>query len=225
MEPSGHSGAALIAWSKPTAFFLPGDQLCSILKSRCVQRRKLLVPRWQAVCYGRLVRGARKLYAMSGKKRNPNHSIGDQWKHLHRVEHDLAARFSLDLRDKAWEVKHRFAGHFARLQRGSLPFVVLSLVTWLGGGSNRRTFAKLKDKWHGLHPQMFNLTAGVGSLFWKKVFEEVVPDQLIVTPNVLAGHKLLKTVLLGCHPGLVLLHVHLGEQPEQFCRVGEIWLH
>ena len=32
-----------------------------------------------------------------------------------------------EFREKASEVKHRFAGHLARLQRCSLPFVVLSL--------------------------------------------------------------------------------------------------
>ena len=29
--------------------------------------------------------GARKLCAMFGKRRNPNHSVGDRWSHLHKT--------------------------------------------------------------------------------------------------------------------------------------------
>ena len=110
--------------------------------------------------------GVRMLYAMSCMKRNPNHSIGEHLRHLHRVGHEMAARFSLDLSEKALEVEHRFAGHCARLQCGSLPFAVLSLRDLIWRRQQQKDYAKLKDKWHGLHPQRFNCGR------WESVFEK-----------------------------------------------------
>ena len=109
---------------------------------------------------------------MSCKKRNPNNSVGDHSKHLHRAGHDLAARFSLDLREKALKVKHRFAGHFARLQHGSLPFVVLSLRELAWRQQQQKDDSKLKDKWHGRHPQRFNCWRWESVLF-KRFFKQV----------------------------------------------------
>ena len=80
--------------------------------------------------------------------------------------HEMAARLSLDLREKALEVKHRFASHLARLQPGSLPFAVLSLRDLAWWRRQQKDFAKLKDKWHGLHPQRFNCWR------WETVFEK-----------------------------------------------------
>ena len=178
LEPSGHSGAALAhrivkangvfsAWrpillnpnillhARAAAFGI------SVVSSLLWQAGNWT---WTESELSRLGSwGARKLFALSCKKRNPNHSIGEHWKQLHRVGHEMAARLSLDLREKALEVKHRFAGHLARLQPGSLPFAVLSLRD---RRRQQKDFAKLKDKWHGLHPQRFNCWR------WETVFEK-----------------------------------------------------
>ena len=142
LEPSGHSGAALAhrivkangvfsAWrsillnpkiplrTRAAAFGI------SVVSSLLWQAGNWTLTESELSKLGSW--GARKLFALSCKKRNPSHSIGEHWKQLHRVGHEMAARLSLDLREKALEVKHRFAGHLARLQPGSLPFAVLSL--------------------------------------------------------------------------------------------------
>ena len=101
---------------------------------------------------------------MTGKKRNPEHSIGEHWRHLHRVGHELAARLSMDMRDKVFEVKHRFSGHLARLQQCSLLLQVLSLRDRAWWPKQHKERAKLNEKWHGVHPQRFHCWR------WESVF-------------------------------------------------------
>ena len=181
LEPSGHSGAALAhrivkangvfsAWrsillnpkiplrTRAAAFGI------SVVSSLLWQAGNWTLTESELSKLGSW--GARKLFALSCKKRNPSHSIGEHWKQLHRVGHEMAARLSLDLREKALEVKHRFAGHLARLQPGSLPFAVLSLRDLAWWRQQQKDFAKLRDKWHGFHPQRFNCWR------WETVFEK-----------------------------------------------------
>ena len=47
---------------------------------------------------------------------------------MHRVGQELATRCSMDLREKVFEVKHRFAGHFRALPE-MLPVVPSALAT------------------------------------------------------------------------------------------------
>ena len=138
--------------------------------------------------------GAQKFYAMTSKKRNPHHSIGEHWKHMHRVGHELAARFSMDLCEKVFEVKHRFAAHFARLQQSSIPFQVLSLRDLAWWRKQQTEHAKLNDKWHGFHPQRFHCWR------WESVLKSLSnnqPDQRTVTQPIWAACESRKTVLLG----------------------------
>ena len=219
MEPSGHSGAALAhrivkansvcsAWRQ--ILLNPDIPLRAKAEAFGISAANSLL--WQAgnwaLTESELSRlgswGARKFYAMSCKKRCPNHSVGDHWKHMHRVEHELAALF--------------FAGNIILLVTSVVFNMVPSrllcsrFLTWHGGSSNRKTMPSSK-------------TSGMtfihrGSTVGGKAKSNKLPDQLTVTPRISAGNKSRKTVFLGWHPGRHLLHVHSGEQPEQICHVG-----
>ena len=128
---------------------------------------------------------------------------------MHRVGHELAAIFSMDLREKTLEVKHRFAGHLVRLQQSSLPLKVLSLRDLAWWRLQQKDYAKLKDKWHGSSPSEI-LAVGDGSQF-SKSFADKQPDQRTVSPPILVGSGLRKTVLHGLLPGLRLLRGHSRE--------------
>ena len=226
LEPSGHSGAALAhrivkangvfsAW-RPI-LLNPNIPLRARAAAFGISVVSSLL--WQAgnwtLTESELSRlgswGARKLFALSCKKRNPSHSIGEHWKQLHRVGHEMAARLSLDLREKALEVKHRFAGHFARLQPGSLLLLCSRFVTWRGGGSNRRILPSSRTS--GMVSTHKGLIAGAGRLFLKS-FSNKLPDLLTVIPGISAGNKLHRIVRLGWLPGPRLLLVLCEEFVE-----------
>ena len=138
--------------------------------------------------------GARKFYAMTGKKRNPEHSVGEHWRHMHRLRQELATCFSMDLREKVLEVKHRFAGHLARLPKCSLLFQVLSLRDLAWWRKQQNEHAKLEDKWHCVHPQRFHCWRweSVSEMFFKQQ-----PDHQTVTRQILSGNESRKSELHG----------------------------
>ena len=203
LEPSGHSGAELAhrivkangvfsAW-RPI-LLNPNIPLRARAEAFGISVASCLL--WQAgnwiLTESELSRlgswGARKLFAMSCKRWNPNHSIGEHWKQLHRVGHEMAACFSLDLREKAFEVKHRFAGHFARLQPGSLPFAVLPLrdLAVVAAGSRRISPNLRKSGMVFTHKDSI---VGAGRQFLKS-FSNKLPDLLTAIPGNSAGNKL-----------------------------------
>ena len=207
-------------WAKPTAFLLSGVRCCSILIFLCV-------PRFLHSCFG-----CEQLFVASWKDRGRTLKTGFMGRsevprpdrqetkpgtlHWRALEtdascgHDLAARSSMDLREKVFEVKHRFAGHLARLPKCSLLFQVLSLRDLAWWRKQQKEHARLKDKWHGV--QRFQCWR------WESVFEKFFsnkqPDHRTVTLPIWAGNESRKTELLGWPPGLLLLRVHSRKELE-----------
>ena len=84
-------------------------------------------------------------------------------------------------------------------------------ATWPGGGVNKRTMPNSKT--NGTFFTLRDLTVGDGSQF-SKSFSDKQPDQRTVSPPILVGNGLRKTVLPGLLPGLHLLRVHSKEDRE-----------
>ena len=151
---------------------------------------------------------ARKFCAMTGKKLNPQHSIGEHWRHVHRNwEHD--SRWTCVKKSSRSNIVVRVTSHDfsnAPLCSKCYRFVIL-----LGGGNNRRSSESSTIS--GMAFILSGFIAGVGSLFWKS-FSNKLPDQRTVTQPILAGSESRKTVLLGLLPGLLLLRVRSRKQLE-----------
>ena len=100
---------------------------------------------------------ARLLCRMVSCRRRPDETPVEHWCRRHRKGHELAELFGLDISRQCLILKHRMAGHFARLTRDSLAFntlVARDLGWWRYA---QAAHAKLKDKWGGVHSQRFNV--------------------------------------------------------------------
>ena len=109
---------------------------------------------------------------MSRKKRNPNHSVGDHWKHAAPCGARNGGTLFCWTCVKSQESQTWFCWSPRASSTWFPPVLLCSrFVTWRGGGSNRETVPRSRTS--GMAFIHEGLTAGAGSLFLNIFFKQV----------------------------------------------------